>query len=244
VANEQDTDLGLYNQWQDNPNKQNFQKIYTKFKPLINRAMSKAAYGSTLPQSAFKLQAAQEFQNALNNYKPGQGAQIHTYVYKSVENKLKRLNYKYANIARQPERSGDGLGVYNITEFYNTKELLRQKLNREPTSVEMADAMAVSPAQITQYEQEVKKDLSLNQELEDLVTFQEISGDEAEIAMHYYDMNPQQQLVFDYATGRHGKPAILKPSGQVDWKALSLRVGLSEAQVQKLRKQITKTLGS
>ena len=60
--------------------------------------------------------------------------------------------------------------------------------------------------------------------------------------MVYYDMNPEQQLVYDYLNGEHGKERLAKPSGQPDFRAIARRAGISENKVQKIRKQLRKMI--
>jgi len=242
IVDNKETDNKLYSQWKKDPSKENFQKIYNHFKPTLRMAMRKASYSSTLPESAFKLYAAQEFHNSLKRFDPKGGAKLHSYVYGNVQEKSKRLNYNYADITRTPERSGGNLGVFHISEFRTAKNVLLDKLEREPSGAELADYLKVPLEQVSRLEDEVKKDLSLNEQLEDLVTFKDISREEAEIARVYYDMSPRQQLIFDYAAGRHGKTALLKPSGVVDWKAVARAVGISDQQLKRERDKLVKKM--
>ena len=101
-------ELELYNQWKKTGDKTYFQQLYRSMGGLINTALSKSSYGSNLPQSAFKLEGAQQFYNALETFNPTKGAQLATHVYNTVQDKTKRLNYTYQNIARRPERSVGG----------------------------------------------------------------------------------------------------------------------------------------
>lgn len=234
-------DMVLYNKWKDDPSKENFQTLYKHFKPVLRKAIQKASYTSTVPEAAFKLRAAQQFYDSIQNYDPTKGAKLHSRVFGDVQEKVKRLNYTYGNIVRQPERSGGELGVYHFTKFQNAKEMLREKLGREPSAVELAEKMKVSVQNIERYEQEQVKNLSLNDELENLTSFTDVSAEEAEWAMRYYDMSPEQQVIFDYATGEHGKPRLNKPNGKIDWPAISRATGMSEQKVQRLWKKLAKS---
>ena len=140
-------DLYYFDKWRQTGRKEYFQKLYRGFGGLINTASKKAAMGSNIPQSAFKLQAAQQFYDSLQTFDPSKGANLNTHIFRGVHEKLKRVNYKYGNLARIPERS-EGLGVYDINLLNNTEELLRQKFNREPTIDEIAADMGVTPQQV------------------------------------------------------------------------------------------------
>jgi DNA-directed RNA polymerase sigma subunit (sigma70/sigma32) len=238
----QELDLYYFDKWRKNGRKEDFQKLYRGFHDIISSASRKASMGSNIPQSVFKLQAAQQFHDSLNTFDPSRGASLKTHIWNGVENKLKRINYKYGNLARIPERSGNTLGVYDINVLNNTEELLRQKLNREPTIDEIATDMGVRPDQVEGLKKEIRKDLSLNADLEELTQFDENATDEDVMHMLYYDMNPQQKLLYDYTNGKHGKQAILKPSGKPDFNAIARKMGISNDQVQKIRKQLVKMI--
>ncbi len=237
-----DLDLHYFDKWRQTGEKDYFQKLYRGYGGLIHQASRKAASGSNIPEAVFKLQAAQQFHDSLRTFNPDRGASLSTHIYNGVNNKLKRINAQYGNIARIPERSGSSLGVFHINQLQNTEELLRQRLNREPTVVEIAREMNVTPQDVEGLKKEIKKDLSLNAELEDLVSFDESASDKDLLNMVYYDMNPEQQLLYDYANGEHGKQAILKPSGIPDYSAIARKMNLPEQKVQKLRKQLKKMI--
>lgn len=235
-------ELQYFDRWRDTGKKEYFQKLYHIYGGLIHKASRKAAVGSNIPESVFKLQAAQQFHDSLRTFDPSRGAALPTHIFNGVNNKLKRINAQYGNLARIPERSGTSLGIFHINQLKNSEELLRQKLNRDPTIGEIAKDMSVTPDQVEGLQKEIRKDLSLNAELEDLTAFDEFAGDKDILNMVYYDMNHEQQLLYDYLNGEHGKTQIMKPSGQPDYKAIAKKIGIPEARVQKIRKQIRKMI--
>lgn len=239
MANEvSDQDMVNYYRWQKDPSKENFQTLYRDMLPLINMASRKASYNSRIPQSVFKLEAAQQFYNALHRFDPAQGNKLSTFVKPTIENKLKRINYKYQNISRITERGlGEG-GITDITNLNNSVAILKDRLNRDPTDVEISQEMGVTPDKITRLRGELRKDLSLNADLEDLATTGEEDIQKSREAMLYYDLGPEAQLVYDCARGAHGKNAITKPNGKPDWGAIGNRLNMSETKVQRLRTQI------
>lgn len=239
----EEKDIEYFNKWKETGNKRYFQKLYRGFGGLINDASRKASYGSNIPQSVFKLEAAQQFHDALNRYKPGKGVKLNTYLYGTIQDKLKRVNYKYQNLARRPERAK--AGVYHVNLFNNERLFLEDKLGREPSTQELADALGWSVSQVQTMLQEDRKDLSLNAELEDLNTFDDFSAEQDELAMYYYDMNADEQNVFDYATGLHGKdPIVKKNQRDADWPEIARKLNMPLSKVQKIRKKFIKMLGT
>lgn len=232
-----DAELETLKLWKETGDKKYFQRLYRGFGGLINEASRKASYGSNIPQSVYKLEAAQQFHDSLEKFNPAMGAQLNTYLHASIQNKLKRVGAKYQKLARQPERAQ--AGFFHHTIFKNEKLYLEDKLGRESSAQELADALGWSVKQVESFMKEDRRDLSLNAELENIATFDENAADNAELAMHYYDMAPDEQVVFDYMSGLHGKPAILKPNQkEADWKRIAQVSGMSESKVQKIRKRL------
>lgn len=236
-----DEELQLWNDWKSTGDKKHFQKLYRGMGGLINTALKKSAYGSNLPQAAFKLEGAQQFYNALETFNPNKGANLATHVYRTVQEKAKRLNYTYQNIARRPERKD--LGVYHITQFNNEVEVLKDNLGREPSNAEIADALGQPIKAVETFKTESRQDLSLNAETEHLTAADYGTTDYDELSMHYYDMTPDEQNVFDYVGGFHGRPAILKSSGEPDYNRIGRLTGLPPTKVQKIRKTIANRIG-
>lgn len=235
----EDLDMHFYDKWKETGEKKYFQQLYRNLKPTLNKASQKAAYGSNIPQSVFQAEAAQQMLTAVENYNPKFGTKLSSHVYGRVQDKLKRVNYKYQNMARRVERNAGG--VYQINYFNNEKLFLKDKLGREPSAQELSDVLGWSINQVEGMMNEDRKDLSLNQELEDLNTYDDDSAGKEMLAMFYYDMNPEEQVVYDYATGSHGKDAVLKANGlDADYKAIAQRLGMPESKVLKIRNKLAR----
>jgi len=230
-------DMELFEKWRDTGDKKYFQKLYRGMRGYLNDAINRSAYGSNIPKAVFEIEAAQQMHDALKRYDPKKGAALQSHVYGAVNNKLKRVNYENQNIARRTERAK--AGITQITLFQNEKAFLKEKLGREPSSQELADVMGWSVKQVETMLQEDRRDLSLNADLEDLNIFDDFAAEKDELAMHYYDMDPEEQNVFDHVWGAHGKEAILKKNGvDADWTNIARTTGIPEPQVQKIRKRL------
>ncbi len=233
-------DILLFNQWKKTKSNTDFQNLYRQMLPALNTASIKAARNSQVPQSVFKLEAAQQFYNALGRFKPEYGVQLNTYIHKNVEEKLKRVNTTYQNIARIPERTQGG--VFDINKLLNAEYILKDKLGRLPSDAEIATELGFTPDNVGKLRNELRKDLSLNAELDDLT----LSGDTAAVSdleyIIYYDLPPDAQVVYDYARGLHGKRAILKANGTPDYNRIAQKVGMSISKVSKIRKTIGREL--
>lgn len=240
INDKKDTDMYNLEMWKKTGDKTYFQNLYRDYGGLLNEASRKASMGSNVPKSVFKLEAAQLFHDLVKRYDPTK-AQLNTYIYSSVQDKLKRVGYKYQNLGRMAERSVGGVAHLGILK--NEREMLRHKLNREPSSLELAEALGWSLKQVETLLSEDRRDLSLNAELEDLNVIDDGAEELAFLEMHYYDMDPQEQLIYDYATGSHGKKALLKPNGKdADFDAIARSSGIPKKDVLNIRKRLVSRL--
>src|ERR1035437_9961556 len=96
-------EITLFKSFKADPTPATFQPLYASYKPVIYAAAMKNMRGSQVPQAAHMALAAQSFYDALKTFDPSKGG-LSTHVYGYVENRGKRLNYKYMNIGYIPEK--------------------------------------------------------------------------------------------------------------------------------------------
>ena len=229
-----DNDLDLFNKWKKTQDKKDFQNLYNHMKEDIKRASQRAAIGSNIPESAHRIWAAQSFYDSLNTFDPTKGAALKTHVYGAVQNKAKRLNYAYQNLGSMPEDRAMQVGLYQTT-----RSNLANRLNREPSAQEMADEMGMGIKSVERIGKEVRKDLALVDGLAQKVTF-ETNRDEEILDYTYYDLNPQQQVIFEYLYGRNGKPALVTKNNRPDYNAIANATLLSQSKIRQEVKKIEK----
>lgn len=225
-------ELTIFEKWKKTGEKEHFQALYTSMKPLIHRAAEKAAYGSNLPVSAHKLYAAQAFMDSLRTFDPKGGSALQTHVYGSVENKVKRLNYEYQNMGKMPEPRAVMVG-----KFMNEFENMKIDLGREPSSAEMSDHMGLPMKQIVHLQKEIRKDLSMEGGTEE-VAFSEGTKEEEFLNYLYYELGPEEKVVYEYITGAFGKPKLVRVNNKIDFASIAQRMGVSESKVRTLHNSI------
>lgn len=224
-------ELSLYKKWMKTGKKEYFQDLYSSMKPLIVSAANKAAYNSNIPQAAHMAYAAQNFHDALRTYDPSKGA-LQTHVYGAVHQKAKRLNYLYQDLGHKPEPRAQMVGLYQ-TE----KEFLKAELGREPSQAEMADRMGINLGEVANIEREVRKDLALDEGTENNAYF--MTDKEVEkLDFIYYDLMGEEQVVYDYILGAHGKPKLMKQNNKVDFEGIARAMGVSPSKVRNIFKRI------
>lgn len=241
MANESKSEeLKLFHEWKQTQSSKAFQKLYSSMKPLIYDAAKKAAYGSNIPESAHQIWAAQNFYDALRTYKPTMGTALNTHVYNAVHQKAKRLNYLYQNIGHIPEPRAMQIGLYQ-----NIHENLRANLGREPSAAEIADKLHWGLKDVANIQKELQKEMAMDLGAEEQGVF-ESSVDEEILEYIYYELNPEEQLVYSYVFGKYGKPRMVKPNNKVDFDGIARRVGFSASKVRgiwtKARMKVEKAL--
>lgn len=227
-------EMNMFNLWKKTQSKEHFQGLYNSMKPLIHDAAKKAAFGSNLPESAHRLYAAQAFHDSLKTYNPNSGAALQTHVFGSVHNKVKRLNYEFQNLGKMPEPRAVLVGKF-INEFEN----LKGQLGRDPSSAEIADHMGMPLRQVSNLQKELRKDLSMG-EGTDEVSITEGSKEEEFLNYLYYELNPEEKVVYEYITGHFGKPRMVKGNNKIDYAGIAQKMGVSESKIRLLHSNIRK----
>lgn len=219
-------ELTLYHEWKQTQSPKAFHELYTSMKPLIYDAAKKASYGSNVPESAHQIWAAQNFYDALRTYKPTMGTALNTHVYNAVHQKAKRLNYLYQNLGHIPEPRAMQIGLYQ-----NIHENMRSDLGREPSAAEVADKLSWGVKDVVNIQKELQKEMAMDLGAEEHGVF-ESSVDDEILDYIYYELNPEEQLVYSYVFGKHGKPRMVKANKKVDFEGIAKKVGFSASKVR------------
>jgi len=222
----------LYKEWKEKQDKQSFQNLYMTMKPDIENAARKASFGSNIPQPVHKIWAAQSFYDSLKTFDPTMGASLKTHVWNSVQNKAKRLNYKYQDLGTKPEPRAAMVGLYQ-----NETSNLTQELGRDPTAAELADRMGVGIQDVEKIRKEVRKDLAFDHGVGEDITFEQ-STDEEMLNFLYYELGNEERLVYEHIFGRGGRQRSLKPNGRVNFDKIAKETGFSTSKIRQIAKKI------
>lgn len=236
MDNRKQTELDLFKKWKKTGDKEHFQELYGSMKNLIYDAAKKASYGSNLPESAHKIYAAQNFLEALKTYDPNKGTALQTHVYGAVHQKAKRLNYLFQNLGHSPEPRVQKIGV-----FQNEHQYLRDSLGREPSVAELADHLSWNVKEVVNMQKELRKDLAMDAGTEE-VPFFESPKEEEVLNFLYYDLSPEEKVVYEYIFGKFGRPKMMKANNKVDFAGISRMTNMSESKIRSLFDGIRKKL--
>lgn len=219
-------EMEIFNKYKRTGDKRYFQELYGSMKGLVYGAAKKAAYGSNLPESAHKVYAAQAFMEALKTFNPSKGTALNTHVYNSVQQKAKRLNYMYQNLGSMPEPRAQKVGLFQ-TEVEN----LRSELGRDPTNEEISRRLGLSMTEIRHLSSEISKDLSMGEGTEE-VAFAETSKEQEAVKYLWWDLNPQEKVVYEFVMGKNGKSRMVKANNKIDFEGIGRSMGCSASKVR------------
>lgn len=144
-------DLDLYMQWKSSGDKRALGTLIKQLHPIIYSEVRRQS--GTLPESALSAEAKYWAMRALETYDPKKGVAVSTHVMNYLP-KVRRLNYKYQNVARLPENLH-----LQYSNFTNTVSHLEETLNREPTDEEIASELGWSKPQVIKFRGSLYQDL-------------------------------------------------------------------------------------
>lgn len=227
-------ELELFNQWKSGDDTAK-EKLLSSLEPLIKRQVSKF-YNSGLPEFAIRAEGYKLTDQALSTYDPNK-AQLNTHVTNYLK-KLSRFVTNYQNVGHIPEPRALMIGKYN-TIFAN----LESYLGREPTVLELADAMQISPAEIERLQTELRSDLSLNlsEDDEDDGGFYEFIPTEPDpklkqaIEAVYFEADPVDKKILEYHFGLYGNPKLTS-------KAIMKKLKINSTELQKRKTNLSKQI--
>ena len=206
-------------------------ELVNSLSPIMYQQVAKFR-GSGLPDVALKLEARRITDKAIDSYDPTM-SQLNTHVTNSLK-KLSRFVMNYQNIGHIPEPR-----ILMIGKYQQIYDNLESDMGREPTVVELSDALQVSVAEIERLQIELRKDLSMTrQEDEDEGGFyfhaedKDIAQPELHEAIEfvYYDADPVDKKIMEYSFGMGGV-------GRIPAKEIASKLRLSPNSLKK--RQIT-----
>jgi len=192
-----------FNAWKANPNPQTATALVNAANPLIDKAVNHLG-GSP----ALRNRAKQLVLGAARTYDPSR-ASFKTHVNTHLQG-LNRIAIQQESPIQVPERLLMDRRALNMA--HNT---LSDELGREPSDVELANHTGLSLKRITKvrkYKNPVASGFfDIAQSDEDQAVTPAVERDDP---MHlleeflYHELSPRDQVIYEYATGRNGKPQM------------------------------------
>jgi hypothetical protein len=161
---------------------------------------------------------------ALESYNPVK-AQLNTHVTNTLKG-MHRFATTRQNMTRLTEARRRLVGPYQ-----RALSRLKDKLEREPTVLELADEMKESPANVEKLLLEMKDDLMSSGAMDDPF-LDETSESRLKLQLIRYSLTPDENTVLDYLMGTGGRPKI-ESTG-----AIAKREGWSDSRVSQIKNAI------
>ena len=227
--------LDLWNTWKQDPGDHTLNPLMAEFERDVDFRVSEFAKQAPVPEAALRSKARQLVLKGLQTYDPAHeaNANLRTWVTWQLK-KVRSFAIENQNFGRIPE--GRAL---RIGEFLEVKHDLTERLGHPPDAVQLSESLQQfnprynwSLAEINRMERELRKDKieSMSLEADTLPTL--IESKERDILRYiYYDLTPQERLVYEYTLGVNGKQKL--PA-----KDIARIMRISGPKVSRLRKKI------
>lgn len=230
----------VYEQWKQQPNPENNQKVVKTLQPVIDTAVSSYVGQNASPN--IKSQARLMALRALNTYDPSRG-NVKTHLLSQMQS-LRRLAAKAQNIISIPEQVG-----LDFKRMNDAENELRDSFGRDPSDEELADSTGLSTRRIRKirmFHQPISEgmtaartgdsDDSTNTEIAS-VTPNNTRDTDAWLNFVYDDLAPVDKLIMDMTLGRNGRR---RASTQDIAQRLNITPGAVSQRAAKIQQMIDK----
>lgn len=220
-----DKEIELWKKWKKSnfTDQIAFNELYRSLNPLAMSVTNKWK-GSGLPTSVIESEVKNLMVNALYDFDPKREVQLNTFLINRLK-KVSRMIYKYQNIGTIPEQR-----AIKIDTFKKIRTFLHDKLNREPNAMELAEELKWPLKEVDRMEKELRASVPMGPELAGMPFVESSKGQEI-LDLIYYELTPQEKLVYEYLTGYGGKPEL---SGQ----EIAKKLNISPSTVTRIRQAI------
>lgn len=199
-------------------------ELVARHSDLINKKVS-AFSTAPVPSSAIFAQGVKMLKVAVEKYDTSMGANFRTYLESNL--KLNRFVNDHKTVARIPEHRSLQIGRYIAA-----KNMLLADRGREPSPEEIAHELRISISDAVKLEQILNsKELASSS-----MTFDQVGSVSNRFTnageFLYFGLTPQEQLVYDYSIGAHGKKAITSVSD------IARKAGLTTDKVYQIKRDL------
>jgi DNA-directed RNA polymerase specialized sigma subunit len=229
----------LHQQWLQKPTPELNTQILQKVQPIVDTAVS--SYVGQVATPAMKTRAKLMALKAMQNFEPARGS-IKTHLLSQLQS-LRRMAAQEQNIIAIPEQVG--LDFQKLTEAENN---LRDRLSRDPSDDEIADATGLSTRRIQKirsFHKPVAEGSTVYETTDDYADSGsiaskipgQVSEQEAWMNFVYGDLDPVNKLIMDMSLGRNGRR---KASVQEIARKLNITPGAVSQRAAKIQQMLDK----
>lgn len=234
-------DLHLWNKWKTTNSKSDLKELLRAYDPVVHKWVSQFAH-SGVPYPALEAETKLNTIKAFQSYDPSKGTQLNTHVTNYLQ-KGQRLVYENKALTRIPEHRAT-----RVSTYMTVRDHLKEKLNRDPSMAELREELMASHpisdgidhwshAEIERMEKELHKTLLTSEDSLQEMAVQTPSEESKLLDYIYYELNPQEQLVYELLTGRNGKPVM-------DGINIAKKLNMTPSRVSRIRQRIAEKFES
>jgi len=224
-------ELELWQSYSDTGSTEPLGELLTSYDPLLQQQVNRYS-ASPLPRPALETEARRLTVRAFQTYDPDK-SQLNTHVTNHLKH-LQRFTLNYQNVGKIPENRG-----IKISRYQNMRTNLEDELGREPTVVEISDAMQIAPAEVERMQLELRQDLNIIQARDDAFFDHSFGRDmsplQTAIEFVYYDASSEDKKIMEYTFGLGG-------TMKKDVKGIALALGKNESYVRRRRREIAQEI--
>lgn len=247
LAEDRDThDLLAWQQWKNDPSRQNFTDLRGRFKSEVDKRVHMWTGGAKkIDPSSMRLNLQKHMVNAFETYSPeikgttGQSASLRTHVDRALK-RSQRFMSTHQNMAKIPEAK---IGL--IQPVQRARDELYDQFGRDPTHVEISDFLndnqdligstkmrgTITPKLVANVENYQIRDVPGAAFETDPIS--RVGNYDAQLVSSIRSvLSSGEQEVYDHMFGLNGKPKIDKQ------KDLAKRLGKSDTYVSRVRTRI------
>ena len=222
-----DPDTEVWKRWNKSRSSQDLSALFKQMENLIQKKVNIFS-AAPVPRSALEGEAKKWAYKAFETYDPNRGVKLSTHVTNWLQ-KMYRYTTQHQNFARIPEHV-----ALKINAYKSAQSELQEKFGRPPTHIELADHLKWSQKHVAQVDNSLRQDIA-STAWEGDEHFDQNNPRLEILAMGYYSLTPEEQLIYDYTLGQHGK--VKSNPGQI-----AKIMKMSPSKVSKLRNSVSTKL--
>jgi len=230
TSNRRRKELDMWQKWKSGgESPEDMEPLLESIQPIINANIKKYTRGTPIRREAVRAHARNLAISALERYDPSK-AQMHTFLYSHLKG-LDRYTKQNQNIQRVTESR-----LRLVGPLQRARAELEDRFDREPTTQELATHISAPVKQVILLQQELKEDNLASLSADPDVFLDETPLSRIKLQLLYFELSPDEKLVYEYITGYGGKPKIQQPGD------IALKLGWSGSKVSQVKKAIAKRL--
>lgn len=230
--NKKEKELELWQAWKSSGDPETLEQLLTSMEPLIRQNVNKFR-AAPIPSYALESAARGMAVKAFETYDPNK-SQLNTHTVNNLKH-LQRFVINYQNVGRIPENR-----AVKISRFNGVKNLLTEKLGREPNLAELADELQWSIQETERMQNELRSDLDLREGKEESFfdfTFEEDDNLKEIAYFVWFDEDRIGKKIIEHTFGINNKPKLTT-------KELSEELNIPEATIRKKARDLGSKISS